>query len=92
MRKMILTEKNKELLDTLKANMIRDFTNMERPDIVDVLKEFNYNDLIMVLHLGFSEKTFFRSLRGLEKNVSFYLSNEQLNKIASRLRSLKGRT
>jgi len=82
----------KELLDSLKEGQIQLWKQQNRDDIADIFERMDYNDLVMVLHLGFSEKAFYESMQGIVTTSSFRLSEEEINKIKQGLNMLSGGT
>ena len=80
----------KDLLDVLKRNQIKIWETQNRKDIADIWNKFDYNDLIMVLHLGFSEMAFYQSMVGVVEPERFDIPKENLNKIRQGLHRLIG--
>jgi hypothetical protein len=87
-----LTKISVELLDALKKQMINDFQRFKRKDLVSIIQSFDYNDIVLMLNYGFSEKAFFETVRGEITPTPFYLSKLQLDQIALGLHKMKGGT
>jgi len=85
---LVITEKTKELLDSLKEQIIGDFKKMNLPETIKFIESFDYNDMIMLLHLGFSEKALYESLRGVCIKTPFSLTKTEVAKIQIGLRDI----
>jgi hypothetical protein len=86
---VVITQKTKELLDSLKKQLILDFEQMHLPETVKVIESFDYNDMIMVLNLGFSEKAFYESMQGKLNAIRFSLTKSEVDKIQVGIRAMK---
>lgn len=83
-----LSEASQELLEVLRQELTQRFMSFDRPNLVQLMEQAEYNDLIAILHLGFSEKACFDSLRGMIDTTSFDLSEDDLNEVFQGLQAI----
>jgi hypothetical protein len=91
MGEICISTVNKELLDSLKQEFITIFKESNHSQCAKILSTFDYNDLITLLQIGFSEKALFDSLQGIEDlKLSPDINTFNWNEIQRRLQHLKG--
>jgi len=73
----------------LKKQMITAFTQMDRPDIVEIVNSLNFNELIYLHIMGFNEMTLFDSLRKDFTLTSFAIGKTDLDVIKKTLLEFK---
>jgi hypothetical protein len=81
-----LSQGSIELLEVLRNFLIQKFERAGVPEIVQIFKNMPYDWLVRVLHYGFSEETFFESMKGNFKPKPFKLSMEDLEKIRKNMK------
>jgi hypothetical protein len=85
-----ISKQNIDLLESLRNQFIDISKRWGMPEFEEVWKSYDLNDLITVLHLGFSEKDFFDSLLNEEvKGEPIFYSTEEIKKIYQQLIRLK---
>ena len=82
--------KVKTLLDALRESQMALWETRDRLDIAQIWSGLDYNDLIMALHLGFSERAFYESMQLKVTPTSFSISKDEENKIRQGLHRLSG--
>jgi hypothetical protein len=83
-----ISRKSRDFLDKLKVELLEYAQKMRRDDLFQLFDNFDYDDLIYVLHLGFSEKSFFETVRGTCEGISFELSEQDLDEIRLGIKTL----
>lgn len=79
--KIEISKDNIELLDGLKKQEIEHAKHFGREDIANLWTRFDYNDLITVLNLGYSEKAFFNAIQDNADPQMFELTADDLDNI-----------
>lgn len=60
-----LSNKNIMLLDMLRKHLADIFRGIEKDATARAIEKADYNQLVMMLHYGFSEKAFIESAKGI---------------------------